>query len=249
MARITSGWIKLHRKSIESDLISKPYLWTLWSWMLLNATWKETKIVWRGEQRIIPPGSVVYGISELAIKWECSKATVSKWVKYLVLSERIANETSPSGCIATVRNWDTYQYLEGTHLNEGERFANTARTRREHGANLIEEGKKERRNKAPTKLEYSNEFEIVWNLYGGIGKKKYSSECFSRCQFSPDDLVDLHRAIKVYHSKSKPDYRMHLSTFLNEDWRVYLQGKIGAPETLKNVADAEAILRGEEVAS
>lgn len=109
MARHSKGWFKLHRSAWEKELSHNVYLWAIWHAFLHMATWKETKIIWLGKQRTIPPGSVVFGYREFSEKWDISKTTVKKWVQYLHDSGRIVTEVCPRGCIATICNWEIYQ--------------------------------------------------------------------------------------------------------------------------------------------
>lgn len=147
MARFNGGWIKLWRKTIDGDLPGNVYLWALWHWLLLAATWKPSKILWNGKQREIPAGTVVFGLKELALKWECSRSVLSKWLQYLHDTKRIVYETSTRGCVVTICNWEIYQSKEGDTIAEREHGVNTATTPREHGETLneeVQEGKKGR---------------------------------------------------------------------------------------------------------
>lgn len=148
MARYENGWIKVHRRAVIEDIGDNVICLGLWVTFLALATWKESKIMWQGEQRVLPPGSVVYGISEFSERWGVSKNTVRRWVQYLVSTDRIQNESGTHGSIATICNWEKYQ----TQENEPEQYRNEIGTPTEREVNArstpsdpYEEGKKVRR--------------------------------------------------------------------------------------------------------
>lgn len=118
MARQTKGWIKLHRSLDYSDIMDNATLLRLWAWLLINATWQESKIVRGGKQKGLPPGSIVFGLKELADRWGCSRETIRKWVKYLEKTERITVDASPQGYTVTIRNWTEYQAKDEEGLTD-----------------------------------------------------------------------------------------------------------------------------------
>jgi len=132
LARHSSGWIKLYRSAIDSDLTDNKNLWCIWTWLLGSASWHESSLHWNGERKVLPPGTVVCGISELAAFWDISKSVVSHWLNYLVRSERITIETGTKGTIITILNWKEYQARDEAAPNEvrtePEREPNASRT-------------------------------------------------------------------------------------------------------------------------
>lgn len=162
MARFTGGWIKLWRKAVEGDLPANVYLWAIWHWLLYSATWKPTKILWNGKQREIPPGTVVMGLSELSLKWECSPNTIKRWLKYLEESERIHIESCTRGTLVTIRNWALYQLQENDECTP---TANELHTDCKPTANqlqLSEEVKKKEEKKGTEEIDPSALFNL-WN--------------------------------------------------------------------------------------
>jgi len=105
------------------------------------ATWKETRIIWKGQQRVLPPGSVVFGYRELSERLQCGHTTIATWSKYLHDTGRIVLESSTRGSIATICNWESYQATDDDARTEHVRDADARGTRRVHGADLNEESK------------------------------------------------------------------------------------------------------------
>lgn len=225
MARFNNGWIKLWRRASEGDLADNVYLWGLWNWLLHSATWKQTSVIWQGKRRDIPAGSVVFGITELAEKWECSKSTISKWLRYLELSERIAIDTCPRGTLVTILNWDVYQSHATQEQTNCERSANTERTPREHGANLIEEYKKEEDilepRKSASRAGPKFDLEALYQLYPRKKGKTPGLKKLSREITSETDYEDLRLAIQNYSLEvqgRQPEHIAYFSTFVSQ-WR------------------------------
>lgn len=164
VGRFESGYIKWHRRAFAGDIGDNINCLAVWVALLSMATWKQTKILWEGKQRELPPGSVVFGITELSSRWECSKNTISKWLRYLQTSDRISLETCPRGCIATIRNWEEYQLSDDEGRTPSEHKVNTARTQGEHSENLSEEGNKSKKRRSNTA---EHPLVGIWNQYRG----------------------------------------------------------------------------------
>lgn len=122
--RASNGWFKAWRDAWGKDLSQNLTLWGVWNALLHMATWRESKILWAGTQRTLPPGSVVFGVTELASQWGTSKKTILKWLRYLHDTHRIVLESSPRGTLAIICNWEAYQAKQELEVSL-----------REHGGN------------------------------------------------------------------------------------------------------------------
>jgi len=148
VARYENGWIKVHRRAVIEDIGDNSTCLALWVMLLSLANWKETKIMWEGKQRTLPPGSVVFGFREFAERWGCSKNTVKKWAEYLHSTNRILLEVCPRGCLATICNWEKYQTREDDECPKLDHNATTTRPQSDHNVTLNEEGKNVRREES-----------------------------------------------------------------------------------------------------
>lgn len=196
------------------------------------ASWRESKILSGGVQRTLPPGTVIFGMSELAALWKVSKRTIWKWSHYLHDTGRIVLEGSPVGTIATICNWETYQAFEQPGETPGKHEVNTGET----PGKPYEEGKKGRKNTARTgvRAEYSAEFEAAWEAYGKEGKKSDAYKAFQESNLSQEEFEALKRAIPAYLAdcKAKDRRRMYFGTFLREDWRVWNDRRVASAPKL-----------------
>lgn len=231
MARFTGGWIKLWRKAVEGDLASHPFLWALWNWLLFAAVWKPTSIRWKGMRRDIPPGTVVMGIREIADKWDCSPATVKRWLDYLVESRRITLESGTDGTLVTILNWSVYQASDDTRQTPAEHELNETRTGAERDLNLSEEGKNLRREEEiHTVRSRAPSFDLE-SVYRKYPRKKGKTPGMKKLKTdikTPEDLQNLEKAIVRYCQS--PDvqrgYVMNFDTFARQ-WRDWLDEDAG----------------------
>jgi len=229
MARFNKGWVKAWRDMVDGDLPQNIWLWGIWNWLLYSATWKPTKIIWKGKQREIPAGSVVMGLVELSNKWGCSINTIKRWLKYLEESERIMLEMCTRGTLVTLRNWDVYQSQELSECTPSENEVKTECKPSENELQLSKEVKKERIKKerkihVGIRTEYPQEFDQLWNLYSRRCDKKAAFEEYKKLNLGDTERQDLEKAIRNYVQEI-PDgsYRKHFHRFLKSDWREFVK--------------------------
>jgi hypothetical protein len=249
MGRFTNGWVKAHRDILDKDLNQNCILFALWNWLLLAANYRESQIIWNGEQRILKRGELVLGIKNLAEQWQISSGSIRKWLKYLEKTERILIQSCTRGTVVTICNYDKYQgadteaetpnvngvrteckpNVSGVHT-ECKPNVNQVTLIEEVKKGRREEGKKERRkentiggNRRGIRIEYPDVFDQLWTLYEKKGDKKAAYEEFSKLKLSEGEIEQLSLAIKNY-KKMKPDrtYRKDLERYLKTDWREHL---------------------------
>lgn len=221
MARFTGGWFKAWRDFWVEDLSQNIFLWGLWNALLYMATYKETKIIWEGKPRVLPPGSVVFGIKELAEKWDCSRTAVKRWLDYLVVSERISLETSHRGCIVTIRDWEDFQNAEQEARQQRDINGATTVQQRDNNETLSKESKKER------KEEYKN----------NVGQP-LNADCLPVGTNEPTlPTVDSSVTIPApKRSKFTDQTRAKMRSFLETYARVYRAKYHGPPEGIRDKA-------------
>lgn len=249
MARHTSGWVKLHRDVLDTDLIQNPLLWGIFNYLLVSATYKNTQILWKGKQRELPPGSIVFGIKRLADMWKCSPRTISKWLHHLHETQRIVLESCAHGTIVTMCNWKDSQGFEEEPCAPTAHALRTPCARPAQLDTLIkeqynQEPKKEQRSSKKTnagiRSEYPSDFDEIWVLYSRKGDKKASYKNYQQLNLTEDERQDLITAIKNVKAKIiDPTYRKDLERFLLTDWREkvnpIVEERVLHPSTQKRV--------------
>jgi len=250
VTRFESGWIKWHRSAFYGDIGSNIHCLGLWIALLSMATLKETKIIWNGSQRVLPPGSILTGFRELADRLSCSRDTIGRWLDYLRHTDRVAVDHSTRGTLITVLNWNTYQ---SSSENVGHE-ADTDQTTAGHDTpptvgrqpDLIEEYKKERRKNYSSVFDLEAAYQLYPQKCGtkGKGLKKLATTVKTE-----QDYADLLAGLKYYaqSKRVKDGYIKNFVTWAGEwrDWAAMAkEARTAAPGRLKTFEELDAEVRG-----
>ena len=104
------GWIKLHRKSINSSVWGNPMLWMVWSWILLKATHQPSKFFFNGKDIEIREGQFITGRNKALSEIPTSTPQrLRSIIKYLKSTNRITCKSTNQFTLITVVNWENYQ--------------------------------------------------------------------------------------------------------------------------------------------
>lgn len=244
MARFSSGWVKLHRRAIEEDIGRNVNLLAIWVTLLCWANRFESKIIGPDGPIIIHPGDVVIGMQKLAKHFGISKKTVFKWLHYLEKRGSIGIRRVTTGTIISICNWEEYQGFENEGVTEGKRQVNDRETTGKREVTLNGEEKKERieekkkYKKTGTQIEYPPIFVEFWEKYGKHGNKSKAFKVFQALNLNETETDALRRSIQSYYAR-KPDWQspQHFSTFLNSDWRQYLEAQGPENPTVADIFD------------
>lgn len=126
------GWIKLHRKILESDLWNskEPFgVRDAWIDLLLLANHADRKILFDGDPYIVKRGQHVTSIRKLSERWHWGIKKTSKYLKVLESEKMIALKISKRGTHLTILNYAKYQGLEDI---EGTQMDTQEDTQRKH---------------------------------------------------------------------------------------------------------------------
>ena len=102
---MADGWIKLHRKSLESRVFSDAALWRLWTWCLLKANHRPGFFC--GEE--ILPGSFATGTRVAGDALGLSPSTVHRGLKRLAEWSMVELKVKRGYTVVTICNYSTYQ--------------------------------------------------------------------------------------------------------------------------------------------
>lgn len=104
------GWIKLHRKLIESPVVCKDCeTLSIWIYLLLNATYQEIPARFKGEKITLKPGQLITGTLSISKKLLINKDKVQRTLKCFELDKQIEQQTSNKNRLITILKWDLYQ--------------------------------------------------------------------------------------------------------------------------------------------
>lgn len=105
----SSGWIKLYRKLLENPLIKEPRLLQVMAYCLLKANYKETKMLWNGQEIILKPGQFITGRTQANNDLGLKSVMFDRKLKVLQNRGFLNREVNNRFSIITITNWEEYQ--------------------------------------------------------------------------------------------------------------------------------------------
>ena len=108
-----NGWIKLHRKLLDSEIFASQIGLKIWLWCLMKASHKKRFIpikIGKGEAIVtIEKGSFIFGRHSAEKELNISGSTVYKWIKKLQDMGMINIKSDSHYSIITICNYEDYQ--------------------------------------------------------------------------------------------------------------------------------------------
>lgn len=110
------GYVKLFRKTLNSQVFANEGLLKLWVWCLLKASHKEEWLPIRtgkGTTEVrVGPGQFIFGRKTAAKELRAKPSTIQDRVKKLEKAGNIVTQSVTHYTIITIVNWDIYQSYE-----------------------------------------------------------------------------------------------------------------------------------------
>ena len=111
------GWIKLHRRVMDSDAyLTEPFCRNMaWIDLLLLANHKPGFMRVRGLRIEINRGQVGYSMVTLAARWKWSRGKVERFLDELEAEQQIEQQKNRVTTLISILNYETYQGDEATN--------------------------------------------------------------------------------------------------------------------------------------
>lgn len=103
------GWIKLHRKSLESSVFSNLITWGVWCWCLMKAGHQKAKFPFNGKDIELYSGQFITGRAIGASECHISEQQWRTAINYLKSTSRITIKSTNKYSIITIQKWNSYQ--------------------------------------------------------------------------------------------------------------------------------------------
>lgn len=104
------GWICLYRKILDNPIICKDSdYFTVWCYLLLSATHKTKRALFKGKEIILQPGQLITGRKNIAKKFKIDESKVQRILKTLENEQQIAQQTSSQNRLIAIKKWELYQ--------------------------------------------------------------------------------------------------------------------------------------------
>ena len=113
------GYIKLHRKILDNPITCKDSdYFSVWIYLLLNATHKNITAIFRSEKITLLPGQLITGRIAIANKLKISESKVRRILKDLENDQQISRQTSNKNSLVTILNWQQYQKNDQQNITQ-----------------------------------------------------------------------------------------------------------------------------------
>jgi DnaD/phage-associated family protein len=163
------GWIKVHRKLLQSDIFQNEKLLKVFMYCLMKASHTEYKQLVGMKVVELKPGQFVFGRSKAASELNMSESTVWRYMKLLEKLDSIALKSNNKFSVVTVGKWGDYQ----SHDTEGEQQKNNKRTTKEQQMDT----NKNLKNLKKSSSSGSNQNDVIdfyhQNLQIGVSSSPY----------------------------------------------------------------------------
>lgn len=106
------GWISIHRKIRECDLIwdDKPFSrGQAWIDLLLTVNHEDREIMFNGNYTVIHRGETLTSLTKLADRWGWSRKKTTKFLNELKMAQMLDIKSTNRSTTVTVINYDVYQ--------------------------------------------------------------------------------------------------------------------------------------------
>lgn len=137
-----NGWIKLHRKILDSPTFRRPAYRALWIEILLRADHSGTaQVTFHGQLVTLKPGQFTTGAYQLAEATGVPRGTVERVLKCFKGEERVRIESDRQCSMITVLKWNEYQGDEEQMRNVRGTNEERMRTKQEYKNERMKEKK------------------------------------------------------------------------------------------------------------
>lgn len=147
------GYIKIHRRILESSVFASANGLKIWIWCLLKATYKPKHIkikIGKGESIVsLETGQFLFGRFSAEEDLCIDGSTIYKWMKKFEAENMIIMESNSHYTRVTICNWDEYQQLDDEEVTAIQQPLNSQTTTNEQPCNT---NKKEKNTKEYKKL-------------------------------------------------------------------------------------------------
>lgn len=103
------GWIKLHRKTLESPVFQNEKYLKVWLWCLMRANHQATRVAFNGEDIPLRPGQFITGRDKACEQLCISPRTYRTAIDYLKSTNRIVVKTTNRFSVISVVKWAHFQ--------------------------------------------------------------------------------------------------------------------------------------------
>jgi uncharacterized phage protein (TIGR02220 family) len=216
MSDVDYGFIKLHRKTLNSQVFVNEKTFKIWMWCLMKANFKSKWVmlnVGKGTTEVeVIRGQFIFGRHSAASELNIKGSTIYEHMLKLVKMGNILMGSNNQYSVITICNYDNYQNIDDGFTASNQQAKNNQLTTGEQVTNTT---KKENKEKKEKKVKLNPEYAQFIELFNLRTGKKFKGDTKSRNQFeillsTGYSLRDIEKATincfeDEYHQKN-PNY-------------------------------------------
>jgi len=171
------GFVKLWRKSNDTEIMKNHKLWTFWCWCLIKASYKEHSIIVGNTEVILEPGQFIFGRNKASDELGLSQQNIRTFLKTLQKHEKVTIKSTNKFSIISVTNWGTYQDKEN-QINQqtNKRLTNDQQTTNHKQERLRELKADKEKNNSNSNLKKYLSQKVSQSTIPGIKEKVLSEK-------------------------------------------------------------------------
>ena len=105
----SNGWIKLHRKLLDSPIFTNSKAIHIWIYLLLKANHKQNTIFIGRKKVEIKKGEFVFGYKQAGKDLGLPKSTIHYWISQFEEEKMVESESNNRFTLIKIKNWSDYQ--------------------------------------------------------------------------------------------------------------------------------------------
>ena len=106
---MNQGWVKLYRSGLDNELFKNSTTWHVWTYCLLKATHKPTKVLIGGKSILLQPGQFIFGRKKASEETKLTERKIRTSLEHLKNTQNLTITSTNKYSIITLINWDSYQ--------------------------------------------------------------------------------------------------------------------------------------------
>ena|SRR3990167_2216577 len=103
------GWVKLHRKLLNSAVFTNEKLLKVWIWCLLKANHDENDVYIGLQKVLVKSGQFIFGRDTAAGQLKMPLSSVRNYIEALKSDNYLDIKTTNKYSLITIRKWEEYQ--------------------------------------------------------------------------------------------------------------------------------------------
>lgn len=141
------GWIKLHRRLLDSAVFQNPDLLKMWVWCMLKASHKDRKTMIGLTETTLKKGEFITGRNAGSSELNMNPSSFYRYLKALQKVQLVELKPNNKNTIVSICKWDVYQGSDSEERTTDEQQMNNKRTTDEQQMNTNKNVKNEKNEK------------------------------------------------------------------------------------------------------